>query len=342
MTVDEKGERVRKITISISWQGEFSLDDGIEEAKIADDSGVLQINVAEAWGRDAFTTLALLASETQNIQLGTSIVNTFSRTPAALAQHFTSLDSLSNGRMVIGLGASGPQVIEHFHGVPFARPATRLRECIEIINMLVAGEPLNYQGKIFTMQRGFTLRDYANPARRHIPIFVGAHGPRSVRIVAELADGWLPGRTPQRLWAERVREFRDQVREAGRDPEAMEVAAPGGVHVTDDPESAYQGARQETAFYMARMGELHYRNFVNIGLGEVADAVRGAWRDGGSAAGYEALPMDVVHDLTYAGPVEGAIEWMEEQRDAGYTRHSVGVDEQDANKRANIFRTLVG
>ena len=192
------------------------------------------------------------------------------------------------------------------------------------------------------MQRGFTLRDYANPVRRHIPIFVGAHGPRSVRIIAELADGWLPGRTPRQLWVERVREFRNLAREAGRDAEAIEIAAPGAAHVTDDPETAYQGARQQTAFYMARMGELHYRNFGTIGLGEVADAVRVAWRDGDSTAGYEALPMDVVHDLTYAGPVEGAIDWMEEQRDAGYTRHSVDVDEQDPKKRADIFGKLAG
>ena len=333
---------MRKITIGINWQGEFSMDDTIEQAKVADDSGVHQINVAEAWGRDAFTTLALLAYETHNIQLGTSIVNTFSRTPAALAQHFTSLDSVSNGRMVIGLGASGPQVIEHFHGVPFTRTATRLREYIEIINMLVAGEPLNHEGKIFTMQRGFTLRDYANPVRRHIPIFVGAYGPRSMRIITELADGWLPGRVLREQWPQHVSNFKELVREAGRDPESVEIAAPGGTHVTDDPDAAYEGSRQQLAFYIARMGDLHYDDVVRGGMGEMADAVRVAWRDGGSAAGYEAVPLDVVRDLSYAGPVEGAIEWMEEQRDAGYTRHSISVDEQEPKKRADIFRKLAG
>src|SRR5690606_21585043 len=109
------------------------IDRLVEEAKVADDSGVDSLFVAEAWGRDAFTILAVLARETSNIKLGTSIVNIFSRSPGAMAQQFATLDELSKGRMVIGLGSSGPLVIEHFHGVPFDKPLTRVREYVEII-----------------------------------------------------------------------------------------------------------------------------------------------------------------------------------------------------------------
>ncbi len=128
----------RKLTIGVNWQGRFDFKALIERAKLADQAGIHSIWVAEAWGRDAFTLLTLLAEHTHKIQLATSIVNIYSRTPAALAQHFATLDEFSGGRMIIGLGTSGPQVIEHFHGVPFNPPLTRMRETVDIINLLIA------------------------------------------------------------------------------------------------------------------------------------------------------------------------------------------------------------
>ncbi len=333
---------MRKIGIGLNWQGAFNMQDAIEQAKVADDSGVDHLMVAEAWGRDAFTTMAILGYETQNIRIGTAIINIFSRTPAALAQHFTSLDTLTNGRMIIGIGSSGPQVIEHFHGIPFDKPMRRIREYTEIINMLVAGEPLNYHGKIFNLERGFTLRHLDELPRRHIPIFIGAFSEKSVRQTAEIADGWLPGHTTRDKWKEEVATFHQYAREAGRDPSTIEIKASGGVTITDNPEKAYEGVRMQNAFYMARMGDLHYNAYRAFGLGEVADEVRRAWREQGSEAAYRAVPDDVVQSLGYAGPVEGAIDWMEEQRDAGYTLHGVSVDERDPKKRAAIYRQLVG
>lgn len=334
---------MRKISIAVNWQGPLDLQATIEEARIADDSGVHLMSVAEAWGRDAFVILTALAGATTRIHLGTSIVNIFSRTPAALAQHFTTLDSLSGGRMVIGLGTSGPQVIEHFHGMPFKMPVTRMRETIEIINSLVAGIPLHYHGKVFTLDRGFTLRDYQPTAtRNHIPIFVGAQGPVSVKMTAEVADGWLPARTMRSQWTDQVREFRQLVADAGRDPESVEIEGPGGARVTNDPSAAYQSTRLQTAFYMAKMGDLHYKHFQDIGLGEVADEVRRQWRENGSAAAYAAVPDDVVQELSFAGPVEACVEWIEAQREAGYNMSRVSVDEQDLKKREVIYRQLVG
>ena len=333
---------MRKIGIGLNWQGAFNMSDAIEQAKVADDSGVDHLMVAEAWGRDAFTTMAILGYETNRIRIGTAIINVFSRTPGALAQHFTSLDALTNGRMIIGIGSSGPQVIEHFHGMPFDRPMRRIREYTEIINMLVAGEPLNYHGKIFNLERGFTLRHLDELPRKHIPIFIGAFSEKSVQQTAAIADGWLPGHTTRSQWRDEVATFKQYVRDAGRDPESIEIKASGGIEVTDDPAAAYDRIRQQNAFYMARMGDLHYNAYRAFGLGEVADEVRRAWRDHGSEAAYAAVPDEVVESLGYAGPVEGAIEWMEEQRDAGYTLHGVTVAERDPKKRADIYRKLVG
>ena len=129
----------RKITIGINWQGKIDFKALIERARIADQAGVHSIWVAEAWGHDAFTLLTLMAEHTRKVQLATSIVNVYSRTPAALAQHFATLDELSEGRMIIGLGTSGPNVIEHFHGVKFNPPLTRMREYVDIINDLDGG-----------------------------------------------------------------------------------------------------------------------------------------------------------------------------------------------------------
>ena len=333
---------MRKIGIGLNWQGAFSMSDAIEQAKAADDSGVDHLMVAEAWGRDAFTTMAILGYETHRIRIGTAIINTFSRTPAALAQHFASLDALTNGRMIIGIGSSGPQVIEHFHGMPFDRPMRRIREYTEIINMLVAGEPLNYKGRIYNLERGFTLRHLDELPRKHIPIFIGAFSEKSVRQTAAIADGWLPGHTTRDMWREEVSTFHQYARDAGRDPATIEIKASGGVEITDNPEAAYDRIRQHNAFYMARMGDLHYNAYRAFGLGEVADEVRRAWREHGSEAGYAAVPDDVVHSLGYAGPVEGAIDWIDEQREAGYTLHGVTVAERDPKKRADIYRKLVG
>jgi len=141
----------RNLAIGVNWQGKLDFKAVIERAKIADEAGIHSIWVAEAWGRDAFTMLTLLAEHTRKTQLATSIVNIYSRTPAALAQHFGTLDELSNGRMIIGLGTSGPQVIEHFHGVQFNPPLTRMKEYVEIINMIMAGTPLNFEGKLFKL-----------------------------------------------------------------------------------------------------------------------------------------------------------------------------------------------
>ena len=332
---------MRRISIGVNWQGPLDRDGMLADAQVADDAGVHMITVAEAWGRDAITLLALLAYTTKNVQLGTSIINSYSRTPAAIAQHFTTLDQVSNGRMMIGLGTSGPQVMEHFHGIPFGKPITRLREYIEIINMLVAGEPLHYEGQVFKLERGFTLRHIGDLPRRHIPIFLGSQGPVSVKLAAELADGWLAPAAGKGGWKEQVARFREQVAAFGRDPSSVEITA-GGAHVTNDPDKVYQGVREQTAFYMAKMGELHYQNFHRIGLGEVADEVRRLWRDSGSAAAYAAVTDDIVKTRAYAGPVEGAIDWIEEQREAGYTQASVSIAERDPKKRGEIYRQLVG
>ena len=163
-------------------------------AKAAEDAGVDSLWVAEAWGRDAFSLLTQVAERTSRIQLGTGIVNIYSRTPAALAQHFATLDELSGGRVIIGLGNSGPNVIEHFHGVPFQPALRRMRETVELLRLFFKHEPVKYAGEIFKLERGFTLR--FDPVRKEVPIYLATLNPKSVKMTAELADGWMPVMIP--------------------------------------------------------------------------------------------------------------------------------------------------
>src|SRR5271165_3533061 len=256
----------RKLAVGVNWQGKPDFKQTIEQAKIADDAGIHSIWVAEAWGRDAFTLLTLLAEHTSKIQLATSIVNIYSRTPAALAQHFGTLDELSNGRMIIGLGTSGPQVIEHFHGVQFNPPLTRLKEYVDIINMIMAQTPLNYEGKLFKLQRGFTMR-FETP-RKHIPIWIASLNKKRVEFTARKTDGWLPVMIPVSGLGRAISEFEAIAKAAGRDPKSIEVKAPGGVVITKNVERAKAGQAGTIAFYAARMGTFYSEQLTRFGFGD--------------------------------------------------------------------------
>src|SRR5208282_725913 len=313
----------RKLAVGVNWQGKLDFKGLIERAKIADAAGIHSIWVAEAWGRDAFTLLTMLAEHTSKIQLATSIVNIYSRTPAALAQHFGTLDELSEGRMIIGLGTSGPQVIEHFHGVKFNPPLTRMKETVEIINLLIAGTPLNYQGKLFKLSRGFTLR--FETVRKHIPVWIASLNPKSVEFTARQADGWLPVMIPLGGLRKAIGEFRAIAKEAGRDPGAVEVKSPGNVTVTNNPERARAGHAANVAFYAARMGTFYSEQLTRYGFGGDVAKVKEAWDAGGAKAGTGAVPEKLLTELGYIGGIEGAIERLKAQDEAGVNLHPVDV-----------------
>lgn len=323
------------ISIGINWQGKPDFKGLIERAKAADNTGLHSIWVAEAWGRDAFTTLTLLAEHTERVKLATAIVNTYSRSPGALAQHFASLDELSGGRMMIGLGTSGPQVIEHFHGVPFSPPLTRLREYVDIINMLIAGQPLNYNGKLFKLARGFTLR--FEPPRKHIPIYVASLNRKSVEFTAQKADGWLPVMIPLRRLKETISEFRGLASAAGRDPMSVAVKAPGTIHVTNNPERARAAHAGTLSFYAARMGTFYAEQLTRFGFGDDVRRIREAWASGGSKAGTAAVSPRLLDEMTYVGDVAGARERLAAEAEAGADLHRVEVDAADL---AGYARTL--
>ena len=330
----------RKVTIGFNWQGKFDYKALIERVKIADQAGVHSVWVPEAWGRDAFTLLTLCAEHTSQAQLATSIVNIYSRTPAALAQHFATLDELSGGRMIAGLGTSGPNVIEHFHGMKFNPPLTRMREYVDIINLLMAGAPLNYAGKLFKLERGFTLR--FEPIRKHIPIFIASLNKKSVEFTAQKADGWMPVMIPISGLKGQIAEFRAMVHDAGRDPQSVSVKAPGHVQITADVARA-KGAHAGTlAFYAARMGTFYAEQLTRFGFCNEVNRIKEAWASGGAKAGTEAVAPKLADEIGYVGDVNGAVERIKAQEEAGVDLHPVDVDATDLRAYEKTLATLAG
>jgi F420-dependent oxidoreductase-like protein len=331
---------VRTLSMSFNWQGPMDYAQACARVRLAEEAGVDTVWVAEAWGRDCFTILTLLARETTRIKLGTGIVNCYSRTPAALAQHFATLDEFSGGRMIIGLGTSGHRVIEHFHGVPFQPSLTRLREYVEIMRMILAGEPLKYQGKVFRLERGFRLR--FPPVRSSIPIFIASLTPKSVAQTAAIADGWMPVMIPLQHLAPEVAAFRQLVRDAGREPQSIIVRSPGAVTVTRDIDKAREESRAHLGFYITNMGDFYREQLIRLGYEEAVSTVRKAWDEGGRAAGTTAVPEALIDSLFFAGPVEACIERLEAQTAAGIDMHTVRVEANDSREMVQILQRLVG
>ena len=328
-----------KISVGIDWQGKLDYQALCEKVQIAEAAGVHSAWVPEAWGRDAFTILTLLADKTKRINLGTAIVNTYSRTPAALAQHFATLDEVSGGRMLLGLGTSGPQVIEHFHGVAFQPPLQRMREYVEIINTLMKGEPLKYSGKVFDLQRGFTLR--FQPVRDHIPIYLATLNARSVKMTAELADGWLPIMIPIEHLKGEIDNLRQASVAAGRPANAVAVRSPGTITVTSQVDKARAASAGMLAFYIGRMGTFYAAQLTRLGYGEAVETIKEAWAGGSRAAG-EAVPVQLVDATGCVGSVEAGIDRLQAQEECGVDLHHVNVQAENNREYERILTKLVG
>ena len=333
----------RRIAMGVNWQGDLDREQIYESARIADQVGVDSMWVAEAWGRDAFSMLTLLADRTKRVKLGTSIVNIYSRTPAALAQHFATLDELSGGRAIIGLGTSGHRVIEHFHGVPYNPAYTRLREVVELLRQFFKFEPVNYDGKLFKLERGFKLR--FQPVRDYVPIYLATLRPKSVEFTARATDGWMPTMIPLSQVPQMAKQIRAWVQDSGRDPSAFTIRAPGGVVVANNEKAqvaAKRGAAGTLAFYCARMGDYYYEQLCAGGFKAEADAIREAWASGGAAKAAATIPDAMLKQLSFVGTTEEAEERLAAQAEAGIDLHGVTVAERDPEVRGRILERLIG
>jgi F420-dependent oxidoreductase-like protein len=313
----------------------------IERVKIADDLGVESVWVAEAWGRDAFSMLTQLALETKKIQLGTAIVNVFSRTPAVLAMTFGTLDELSGGRAIIGLGSSGANVVEHWHGVPFDKPARRLREYIEIINMIMAQKRLMYDGRIFKLQRGFTMQ--FPTFRDHIPTFIAAITPKSMVQTGEVADGWIPIYWPRDKIAEGVATVMEGAAKAGKSRQDITVAPSIVMVITDSgsEEQMRMQARQPIAFYVGRMGTYYYEMLIRNGFEDEVRTIRAGWEQRDPKAAAAGVSDRMLDQTAIVGPLGRCKDELDERRSLGVDLPLLGMPGRDAAEMGRILEALL-
>ncbi len=332
----------RRLSISIPWDPR-NLDDLLARARAADEAGIDTIWINEGFGHDAFSGLALLARETSRAKLGTAIVNAYSRTPGALAQHFATLDQLSEGRALIGLGSSGPGVIERFHGMPFQPSIQRLREVVMLIRAFWRHERITHHGAWYDIERALVMG--VDPVQPEPPIYLATLHPQSVRLTAEVADGWLPAWIPFDRFAAEVEQLRAWSIEAGRSAEAVTVRAPSAITVVEDPERAATlraGRKQQLAFFVARNGDFYYRQFGRHGFADEAAAIRRAWNDGGAEAGVAAVPDALPARFDFLGGVEECLVRLDEEAAAGIDLHQVSIAEENPERWAETLRRLVG
>ncbi len=251
----------------------------VEKVRIAEDLGYELVVVPEAWQLSALPWLTVLAQSTSRIQIGTSIVNVFSRSPAVLAQEYAPLELISGGRMMLGIGVASLLVAEQMHGVPFKRPLRRLREYTEIFKMLIRGERLHYKGEIFELDRGFSIA-YDRP-RPDVPVWIGAITPKSLVQSGEIADGIMPVHWPTAQMGELREYLREGAEAAGRDVSAITIAPHTPIYLLDgvnDEQTVHQ-AKMRIENYINRMWNFYHEMMTRIGWADEVRAVQAEWAE---------------------------------------------------------------
>jgi F420-dependent oxidoreductase-like protein len=312
-------------------------------ARLAEDAGYEGVWIPEAFGSDAFTLLGALAAQTRRLRLATGIVNVFSRTPALLAQSFATLDEQSDGRAVIGLGTSGPVVVEHWHGLPFDRPARRLREAVEILRLALTGERVDYDGEIFKL-RGFRL--LIRPVQPRMPIYLATLKPKAVRLTGEIADGWLPTHVSLRHVEALRAPLREGATAARRDPDGIDMAAFTLVACCDNGETARGLCREHLAYYVGGMGTFYHELLHGYAYGDIADRVQALWKAGDRAGAADAIPREVLDDLVIAGTPQECLAALTARERAGF-QHVVafpphGIDPDQLRQTLRAVALVAG
>ncbi len=314
-----------KVAIGIGLANE-NWDEVADYVRVAERLGVDCVWSAEAWGHDAVSPLAFLAGRTEKIRLGSGIMQISGRTPALTGMTALTLMSISGGRFRLGLGASGPQVVEGWHGRPFGRTPKRLREYIEIVRLVVSGRPLRYSGELFELPRpggeGKAIRTSARPAP-DVPIYLATLSPRSLELTGELGDGWVG----TSFMPEHAEVFLGPIRRgaerAGRSPAEIDLMAGGGVEFGNDIDELVAPRRKRLAFTLGAMGSRRH-NFYNAafrraGYEDVAREVQSLYLDGRRAEAAELIPSEMIEKTNLLGTDQQVRQRIETYVRAGIT-----------------------
>jgi len=329
-----------KLGLQLGYWGAAPPEGFVELAQEAEGLGFDSVWTAEAWGSDCFTPLAWIGAHTRRIRLGTAVCQLSARQPTATAMAALTLDHLSGGRAILGLGVSGPQVVEGWYGRPFAKPLARTREYVDIVRQVLRREapvtsdgphyPLPYRGE-GAWGLGKPLKSITHPLRSDLPIFLGAEGPKNVALACEIADGWLPlYYSPFRpeVYAESL---------AGMRP-GFEIAQLVQVNVSDDLAAALQPVKMMLGFYIGGMGakkrNFHLELMARMGFEAEAHRIQELFFEGKRAEAVAAVPDDFADEISLCGPVERIRERLEAWRKTPITTLLL------ANRDAATLRTM--
>jgi len=313
----------------------------------ADQLGVDSVWSAEAWAHDAVTSLAYLAATTKRIKLGSGIMQISARVPSMTAMTAMSLHDLSGGRFMLGLGASGPQVVEGLQGVPYRAPLTRLKETVEICRMAFAGDKLRYDGKHHILPRpggeAKPMRLGTKPA--DIPIYLATLGPKSLEYTGAAADGWL-GHSFSPDHPEALIDFVFAgAAKAGRDPREIDIWVPVGILVGENVEELIASRKPEIAFSCGAMGSadtnFYLDAYARAGYADDAKAIQRLWFEGKRKEAVARVPDAMVTEFAAIGTAEMVAERLQKYRDVGVTTLSLRIEGKTLSDRIALLEQAV-
>jgi F420-dependent oxidoreductase-like protein len=328
-----------KIGLQLGYWGAGPPPGAVELVEEAERLGYDSVWTAESYGSDALTPLAWWGSRTSRVRLGTSLCQLSARTPTAMAMAALTMDHLSGGRFVLGLGVSGPQVVEGWYGQPFPKPLARTREYVDIVRKVLARQaPVTNDGPHYPIPYpggtglGKPLKSIVHPLRSEIPIILGAEGPKNIALAAEIADGWFPiffsPRSMESFEASLAEGFARPG--ARRDAASFEVLAFAPTVINNDVEAAADGFRPFLALYIGGMGakdmNFHFDVFARMGYEDAARKVQALYLDGHKAEAAAAVPTAMVEDIALVGPTAKVRDDLEAWRESIATTLLVSGD----------------
>jgi len=290
----------------------------LRAAQLADDLGYDSIWIPEAWAYEQFQLLTEIALATKRIKLGTGIANIFSRSAGLLAMSAATLDEISEGRVILGLGTSGKKVVENFHGVPYEKPLTRMRETVGILRTLWRGGRLSPDSSTLFHARPFKLE--MTPFRPNIPIYIASLQEKAIREIGRIADGWVPTFWPYRHFRDGLAIIEAGARDAGRNPADIDLAPFVAIIPLDDVALARSFVKPGVSFYIGGMGVYYHEMFCRYGFKENADHVRDLYARGLRQEAAAAVSDDLIDAIAICGPAAHCHE-----RLADWRAHGVGT-----------------
>jgi F420-dependent oxidoreductase-like protein len=333
-----------KLGLHLGYWQKNPIDRFIELAQSAEKMGFDSVFTAEAYGSDCFTPLAAIAATTSKIRLCTGVMQLSARTPVCAAMTALTLDHISNGRLCLGVGVSGPQVVEGWYGQQFKRPLERTREWLDIFQQVIAREaPVEFSGSQYNLPYigpnnlglGKPLKSITHPLRKKIPVFLGAEGPKNIALAAEKFDGWMPiFVSPYRMNI-----FDDSL---ASKPDDFEINAMVNCIVNDNLEEALYPGKMTMALYLGGMGARHdnfHKNLMGrMGFGDEAEKVQDLWYEGKHDEAIKAVPDALVDEISLLGPKERIRERLQDWKKSDVTTLMIGhSDNYDASLKTMEF-----